>query len=168
MMNSRPADAPFGTISATQGALSPQERDALLREPIVAALGTIDDEGFPYVVNIWTEWDGESIWLLCRAKAAYVDHMRARPKVSILVARGDAAQTRVLVLGLAELVAGPAPLTADDRLREVATRMAVHYRGDAGARYIDESLAWPRTLFRIRPIRFRGWGHIDWHPRYRG
>lgn len=167
MTRGRRPSVAFGTVSAVQGALSPAERDALLREPIVASLATIDDDGAPYLVHIWIEWDGEAVWLLCRAKAAYVRHLTARPTASLLVARSDAAQTRVLITGEAEVVAGPAPLTDDKRMREVATRMAVHYRGEAGARYIEESLAWPRTLIRLRPRRFVGWGDIDWHPRYR-
>jgi pyridoxine/pyridoxamine 5'-phosphate oxidase len=166
-MTARQYSTAFGTVSAAQGALTDAERDSLLREPIVASLATTDDEGYPYVVHVWTEWDGRALWLLCRAKAAFVRHLTARPKVGILIARHDVAQTRVLILGDAEIVAGPAPLTEDTRMREVATRMAIHYRGEAGARYIDESLAWPRALVRIAPHRSIGWADIDWHPRYR-
>ena len=163
----REASRSFGTTSAGSGALTVEERDTLLREPIVASLSTITPDGYPYVVHVWTKWDGESVWLLLRAKAAFVGHIRERSKVAILVARSDAAQTRVLVLGEAEVVDGPGPLVPGERLHRYALSMAERYRGAAGVQYIAESLAWPRVLVRVRPIRFIGWGDIDWHPRYR-
>lgn len=163
----RQGSTAFGTVSAQQGALTREELDQLLREPIVASLATTTADGYPYVVHVWTEWDGENVWLLCRAKAAFVQHLRERPKIGLLIARSDAAQTRVLIMGEAEVVEGPATLSENRRLLEAASRMAVHYRGDAGARYIEESLEWPRCLVRIRPVRLIGWGDIDWHPRYR-
>lgn len=163
----RKASPAFGTTSAQSGALSTEERDALLSEPIVASLSTTTDDGYPYIVHVWTEWDGEAVWLLCRAKAAFVEHIRARPKVALLVARTDVAQTRVMIMGSAEIVEAPGPLVEGGRLHMYALSMAGRYRGEAGVQYIAESMAWPRVLVRIRPERFVGWGDIDWHPRYR-
>jgi len=165
-MDRRPSTG-FGTTEAHTGALTREEVDALLREPLIADLATITDDGYPHIVEIWTEWDGTSIWLLCRAKAAFVAHLRARPKVGLLVARRDAAQTRVLILGEATVTEGSASLDENPHLREVALRMALRYSGEAGARYIDASASWPRCLVRITPDRMIGWGDVDWHPRYR-
>lgn len=163
----RTPSSQFGTIDVGAGALSADELDALLREPLIGDLATTTDDGYPYVVEVWTEWDGESIWLLCRAKAAFVAHLRARPKVGLLVSRRDPAQTRVLILGEAAVTEGPATLDESPHLREVALRMALRYSGEAGARYIEASLGWPRCLVRIAPHRLIGWGDVDWHPRYR-
>lgn len=163
----RRASRAFGTVSAQSGALSTAERDTLLREPIVASLSTTTADGYPYIVHVWVEWDGEAVWLLCRAKAAFVQHIRERSKVALLVARSDAAQSRVLILGNAEIVEGPGPLIEGGRLHAYALSMARRYRGDAGVKYIAESMAWPRVLVRIQPERSIGWGDIDWHPRYR-
>jgi Pyridoxamine 5'-phosphate oxidase len=163
----RRASRSFGTVSARSGALTIEERHALLREPIIASLSTITPDGYPYVVHVWTEWDGEALWLLCRAKAAFVEHIRERSKVAILVARSDSAQTRVLILGAAEIVEGPGAMVEGGRLHAYALSMARRYRGEAGVQYISESMAWPRVLVRIQPVRFVGWGDIDWHPRYR-
>jgi PPOX class probable F420-dependent enzyme len=145
--------------------LSPEELDALLREPIVARLGTIDADGYPIIVPIWTEWDGTAIWLVVRSKADYAANLRERPKVSLSVVRGDAADTRALILGRAEIVEGPGPLSG--RLEAVARRMARRYEGETGDRYIDESLSWPRLLVRVVPQRIVSWGQAGWHPRYR-
>jgi PPOX class probable F420-dependent enzyme len=147
------------------GALSPEALDALLHEPIVARLGTIDPDGYPIVVPVWTEWDGSSVWLVARARADYAANLIARPKVSLSIVRGDAADTRVLIVGRAEVVEGPAPLAG--RMEEVARRMARRYEGEAGERYIDESRSWSRLLVRIVPDRIVSWGDPGWHPRYR-
>jgi PPOX class probable F420-dependent enzyme len=152
-----PADRP--------GPLSREALDALLREPIVARLGTIDADGYPVIVPIWTEWDGEAIWLVARAKADYSANLRARPKVSLSVVRDDAADTRALILGRAEIVEGPGPLSG--RLEAVARRMARRYEGADGDRYIEESMDWPRLLVRVVPDRIVSWGDPGWHPRYR-
>jgi PPOX class probable F420-dependent enzyme len=147
------------------GGLSPEALDALLRETIVARLGTIDDEGYPYVVPVWTEWDGRAMWLVARARAAYVAHLVARPRAALSIVRADAADTRALILGRAEIVAGPGPLEGE--MEALARRMARRYDGPDGDRYIDESRAWPRVLIRIVPDRIQSWGDPGWHPRYR-
>ena len=147
------------------GGLSPEALDALLREPIVARLATIDEDGYPYVVPVWTEWDGTAMWLVARARAAYVAHLAARPKVGLSIVRADMADTRVLILGRAEIVAGPGPLEGE--MEAAARRMATRYEGADGERYIDESLVWPRVLVRIAPDRIRSWGDAGWHPKYR-
>ncbi|HEX7472834.1 MAG TPA: pyridoxamine 5'-phosphate oxidase family protein [Candidatus Limnocylindrales bacterium] len=147
------------------GGLSPEALDALLREPIVARLATIDDEGYPYIVPVWTEWDGTAMWLVARARSAYAAHLTARPKVALSIVRADVADTRVLILGRAEIVAGPGPLEGE--MEAVARRMAGRYEGADGDRYIEESLAWPRVLVRIAPDRIQSWGDPGWHPKYR-
>jgi PPOX class probable F420-dependent enzyme len=147
------------------GGLEPVALDALLRETIVARLGTIDDDGYPYVVPVWTEWDGSAMWLIARARAAYVGHLAARPKVALSIVRGDADDTRALLLGHAEIVAGPGRLEGE--MEAMARRMARRYEGPDGDRYIDESLEWPRVLVRIMPDRIQSWGDPGWHPKYR-
>jgi nitroimidazol reductase NimA-like FMN-containing flavoprotein (pyridoxamine 5'-phosphate oxidase superfamily) len=147
------------------GGLTPEALDGLLRETIVARLATIDEEGYPYVVPVWTEWDGSAMWLVARARAAYVAHFAVRPKVALSVVRGDADDTRALLLGRAEVVAGPGRLEGD--MEAMARRTARRYEGPDGDRYIDESLEWPRVLVRIVPDRIRSWADPGWHPRYR-
>jgi PPOX class probable F420-dependent enzyme len=147
------------------GALSPEALDALLREPIVARLGTIDPEGYPVIVPIWTEWDGSAVWLVARARADYAANLVARPKVSLSIVRDDAADIRALIVGRAEVVEGPGPLAG--RMEEVARRMARRYEGEAGERYIEDSRDWPRLLVRVVPDRIVSWGDAGWHPRYR-
>jgi PPOX class probable F420-dependent enzyme len=163
-MSSEPTP-PAAEPSPSPGPLSPEDLDALLREPIVARLGTVDADGYPVIVPIWTEWDGSAVWLVVRSRADYAANLRERPKVCLSVVRADAADTRALILGQAEIVEGPGPLSG--RVEAVARRMARRYEGEAGDRYIEESLSWPRLLVRVVPDRIVSWGHPGWHPRYR-
>ena len=147
-------------------ALAPDALDTLFREAIVARLATIDDDGYPYVVPVWTEWDGSAMWLVARARSAYAAHLAARPKVALSIVRPDAADTRALILGRAEVVAGPGRLEGE--MEAMARRMARRYEGAAGDRYIRESLEWPRILVRIVPERIQSWDDPGWHPTHRG
>ena len=51
------------------GALSRPEIDRLLRRPILARLATVDPDGYPGIVPVWHDWDGEAAWLVARAEA---------------------------------------------------------------------------------------------------
>ena len=148
------------------GGLTPEQLDELLREAIVARLGTITPDGYPHIVPVWTAWDGGAIWLVARAKADYVVNLSANPRVSLSIVRPDAAETRALILGRAEIIEGPAPLSG--RMDSIAREMALRYEGEAGERYIEESQGWPRVLVRIVPERITSWGDPGWHPRYHG
>ncbi len=44
------------------GRLNESEVTAFLAEPHLARLACLDDEGWPYVVPLWQEWDGNSFW----------------------------------------------------------------------------------------------------------
>jgi hypothetical protein len=165
------ASRAFGEVTPAEGSLSREEVDALLREPLVAALATTDDDGYPYQVPIWIGWDGTDIWLITRGKSAFMAHIAARPRVSILRLEGlegAPANTRVLLLGDAEVVAGPGPLVPGELMHEVALRLAVHYQGaEIAAGYIERTRGWARYLVRIHPVRIVSWSHHDWHPKYR-
>jgi PPOX class probable F420-dependent enzyme len=147
------------------GGLSEEELDELLRETIVGRLATIDAEGYPHIVPVWTYWDGRQVFLVARAKATYVENLRSRPRVALSIVRSDAADTRALIQGDAEIVDGPGPL--EGRMLDIARDMAVRYEGPEGLDYIGESHDWPRVLVVITPRSVVTWGDPDWHPRYR-
>jgi PPOX class probable F420-dependent enzyme len=153
------------SVGRTSGALTPAEIDELLRRPIVARLATIDADGYPAVVPVWIEWDGEAAWLVARAGAGYLGDIRREPRVGLSVVADDDPDRRVQVRGRATIVEGPAPLRG--RLLSLARAMALRYEGAAGLEYVKASRDWPRCLVRIDPLRVRSWGSPDWHRRYK-
>ena len=147
------------------GKLAAKELDALLRETIIARLSTIDRDGYPHIVPVWTHWDGTKLYLVARAKATHVANLRVCPKVAVSIVRDDDTGTRALIQGHAEIIDESGPLAG--RTLEIARDMAMRYEGEAGERYIQESLEWPRVLVAITPARVLTWGDPGWHPRYR-
>ncbi len=73
-----------------------QELLKLLRERPVAALGTLDDEGLPFVSMVPFAVEPESGHLVLHVSglAAHTRHLAARPEVSLMVmGADDAAET---------------------------------------------------------------------------
>ena len=153
------------TDQSASGKLAPEQLDQLLREPINARLGTVTPEGYPYVVPIWTEYDGRAVWLVSLARSRHAQNILANPKVSISIARDTSDLTRAVILGRAEAVQGPGPLNG--RMLEVALSMCRRYTGADTDPYSAESKAWPRCLFRVIPEQITSWGGAVHHPRYR-
>ncbi len=146
------------------GRLTRAALDALLRRPLLARLATLDAQGYPAIVPVWTEWDGTAAWIVARAGAAYVADIRGDPRVCLSVVADDDPDLRAQLFGRAEIAADAAPLAG--RALEVARRMALRYEGEPGLAYIERSRDWPRVLLRLAPSRIVSWGSPDWHPRY--
>ena len=122
-----------------------------------------NEEGHPHVVHVWTEWDGEATWLLCPPRPHSCSTPRppegSRSFGSIRCRSDSGPDPR---RGLDRGKARRRSILAA-RHHHVALRMAIDYKGDAGARSIDQSLDWPRCLVRIDPVKLIGWGDVDWH-----
>ena len=136
--------------------LTGEELDAFVREPVVARLAMLDELGYPYVVPVWFEYDGEAYWVVARESVAYIKHLQRDPRVALSIAEDVGTFRRVQVRGRAEIVEGPA---TEGRWIEILTRIAVRYRGPEGAHWIERSREFRRYLIRIQPERvlsFRG------------
>lgn len=145
--------------------LSPQQLREFLSQPIIARLATSRDSQ-PYIVPLWFHWDGEAFYLIARARSRYVEDIRSNPKVALSIAQDTGELDRVLVLGQAEIVEGPA---TGGRWVELARLMARRYFGEAdGEAYFARTAAEPRYLIRIVPESMTTWqGRGQWHRRYR-
>jgi nitroimidazol reductase NimA-like FMN-containing flavoprotein (pyridoxamine 5'-phosphate oxidase superfamily) len=67
------------------GRLSDTEVTTFLAEPQLARLACLDDEGWPYVVPCWQEWDGDSFWVIPREKSAWARYLANDPRCAISV-----------------------------------------------------------------------------------
>jgi PPOX class probable F420-dependent enzyme len=140
--------------------LTAEELKAFLAQPYLAMLGTVREDGGPYVVPVWHEYDGEALYIVARERSQYVSHIRRDPRVAVAVV-GD--KTQVLILGQATIVEGP---TTQGRWVEIAFRMAERYGGEDGLQYLRGTLDRPRYLIRVVPEKITSWQGGDWHPRY--
>jgi len=144
--------------------LTKDEMDRFLATPVVARLATVKPDGSPYVVPVWQQWDGESMWIIPRARSSFVGHIGHEPRVCVSCADDGSGHRRVLIEGVAEIVEGPVGMVG--RMLEIAKEMAVRYMGPEGPSYLGATADRPRYLVRVRPVRVTSWQGGEWHPRY--
>ena len=148
--------------------LTPEQVSEFLATPVIARLATVKPDGGPYVVPVWQHWDGESMYVIPRGGARFVEHLRSEPRVAVSCADDwenfvGAGHRRVLIEGRAEIVEGPVLMTG--RLLDIAREMAERYQGDAGRKYLDGTMHKRRYLLRIVTDTMTTWEGA-WHPRY--
>lgn len=152
------------------GGLDEAETAAFLADPWNGRLATVDEHGWPYVAPVWYEYvPGDRTFLVVgRERAAWVDHVRAEPRVAFHVADdAHAEHTRVLVQARAEIEEGPVPPRDSPRLLDLTRRLSLRYLGPGGPAYAERTLGRPRVLVRLLPERWLTWTGREWHARYR-
>lgn len=145
----------------SEGRLSPEELDTFLALPLLCRLACLDGRGWPYVVPVWFEWDGAGFWIIPRKRSAWAAHLAADPRVGLSI--DDESGKRVVCQGTAQLVEEP---NVGGRWVEIGRRMAVRYRGEAGAAYLEATLDQERWLFRVTPDHLITWNGAGWHEKY--
>lgn len=146
--------------------LSKPRLDRFLKQSsLIATLATLDRDGRPYLVPVWYEWDGTSLWIVSKPKAEYVENLRRNPQAAVSIATPKLPYMRVYVQGRARLIK-----TAKDWL-PMGRRMAARYLGKAeGRSYIEKTKDWTRIYIKIKPVRIVSWdggstGHA-WGKKY--
>jgi hypothetical protein len=145
------------------GQLDREELDSFLAEGRIARLACIDEEGWPYVVPCWQEWDGEGFWVIPRKKSAWAGYLRQEPRCAITVDE-DGTLRKVIAQCTAKLVEEP---NVGGRWVPIAERMSLRYLGENGPKYLEPTLDKPRWLFYLEPHRRWTWQGVDWARRYK-
>lgn len=150
----------------TIGTIERQEMDEMLKQGIVCRLAVLDDEGWPYVVPVWFEWDPDEqvFWVVPRQKSAWGRYMAREPRVALTIDTPEPPYRKVAAQGIAEVVEEP---NTGGAWVAIAERMSIRYLGPHGADYLQPTIDRPRWLFRIRPKKLLTWQGVDWHPRYK-
>ena len=135
-------------------AMSQGEIEALLGEPRVSVLGTVDPDGSPALAPVWHLWrDGAAIVLTDRSSRKW-RNIRANPRVSLCVDTKEAPYRAAIVEGTATEV--------EDDYAALLREAAVHYLGErAGNRYAERSsgTAGTSVVVRIVPERIVSWAY---------
>ena len=125
----------------------------------IMKLATLTSEGWPYVVPVWYDYDGQVFTVAGRCKARWVSNIRSDSRASVCIDTTDAPYTRVLIEADAEIV--------DSAWLPSSPERSIRYLGEeAGRRYFDEMRHVPRALIRIVPRKITTWAGGGWHPRY--
>jgi Pyridoxamine 5'-phosphate oxidase len=145
------------------GRLDSEEIEKFLAEPQIARLACLDEDGWPYVVPCWQEWDGEAFWVIPRAKSVWARHLQRDPRCAITVDE-PGRQRKVLARCRAELVEEP---NVGGQWVPIAERMSLRYLGENGPKYLAPTLDKPRWLYRLDPLDVQTWQGQDWAGRYK-
>jgi PPOX class probable F420-dependent enzyme len=148
-------------------AMTDAERAEFLAQPVIARLGCLDDDGYPYVVPVWFAYADSGFYLVPRARSEWARYLQRDGRASLCIDAAELPYRRVLVKGRAEVIETP---NVGGRWVEYGTRMAQNYRGAAGLAYMEQTKDEPRWLFFIRPEKITstngGWAtrykHSQW------
>ena len=77
-----------------------------LREPNLARVATVDQDGEPHVVPAWYWWDGESFWIGAQASDQKVANARRRGRAGIEVDADIRRRRGIYALGPARVYDG--------------------------------------------------------------
>lgn len=148
------------------GKMSPEDYSSFLAEARPVRLACIDDNGIPYLVPMWYEWDSEDngFWIVPRKKSIWAKYIKARPNVAISIDEENPPYRKVFVQGKAELIEEP---NLGGQWVDVATKMSYRYLGENGPDYLEPTLNEPRWLFKVKPDKVRTWQGVDWAKKYK-
>ncbi|HZW34464.1 MAG TPA: pyridoxamine 5'-phosphate oxidase family protein [Isosphaeraceae bacterium] len=151
--------------AAASGPLGPTDLARFLAEGRVATLSCLGENGYPYSVPVWYQWEDGRFWVVARAGARWAHCLERNPRVSLAISESSPPLRRVLVEGNAEPVTGPGSV---ERIRAIELQMAARYLGPAAASYLAAMPGRARRAFVIVPGKLVTWHGLAPHPRYQG
>jgi PPOX class probable F420-dependent enzyme len=77
-----------------------------LRDEEIIWLTTVDKSGRPQPRPVWFHWDGETVMILSRAKAAKVGHIQRNPAVALNFNTDEEGGSVGVILGEAQVAPG--------------------------------------------------------------
>ena len=147
------------------GPLTDAEKRDFFRRPLIARLGTVGEDGAPYVVPVWFEWEERdgTFLVVIREKARFMPGLLREPRVCLSIAAESPPYTRATIMGRAEIAGRP---RESDEWKEVGRRMSARYVADVDPGYFDRTAKYPRWLVRIVPYETTTWRGGGWHRSY--
>ena len=130
--------------------MTPEQRDAFLRETRIAKLATLNADGSPSIVPVWFEWDGSQAFVFTLDSSPKVRRIKRDARVALSVEQPVAVREAwVTIEGTASVEPGGF---------ELAERLAPRYYDAERSRSALESWAAQRdhwVVLRISPRRIR-------------
>ncbi len=128
--------------------LTPAETAEFLQtRRVLMRIATVDREGNPHVTPIWFVYEDGRIWFTPREQSAWLQHIRAHPRIAVTIDEEAAPYRKVIVRGAAEIVHD---LGDDDAWRDRYRRISERYTTPEGAdAYITNTIDQPRALMSL-------------------
>jgi nitroimidazol reductase NimA-like FMN-containing flavoprotein (pyridoxamine 5'-phosphate oxidase superfamily) len=148
----------------SQVALTADEQAAFLNESHVAALSTVDKDGFPHLVAmIFVAREG-AIFMTSWAKAQKVLNIRRNPKVGILIEDGAtyADYRGISIRGTCEIIEDPEEVLGI--MRSIVGRQVEPAATEPPPGSFDHIAK--RVALKITPVKIASWDHRKLGGRY--
>ena len=146
------------------GKLTEDEMTEFLSGAQFCRIGCLDEDGWPYVVPCWFEYNDDGFYIIPRGRSTWARYIQRDPRVFLCIDDSTIYNCRVLVKGEATVLEEP---NTGGRWVEIARRMSVRYLGERGPDYLEPTMAEPRWLLFVRPVKMRTWQGVDWAKRYK-
>lgn len=146
------------------GRMTQEEVDAFLAGSRLMRIACLKEDGRPYVVPIWYEWDGKGFWVIPRKKSFWAQCLLKQKYCAATIDEEQPPLRKILVEGEAELIEEP---NVGGKWVPIAERMSIRYLGEHGPEYLQPTLEDPRWLFRIHPSKMTTWQGVAWAKKYR-
>ena len=148
----------------SQIALTADEQAAFLNESHVAALSTLDKDGFPHVVAMVFVARENAIFMTSWAKAQKVLNIRRNPKVGILIEDGAtyADYRGISMRGTCEILKDPGQVL--DIMRSIVGRQMGPSATEPPPGSFDH--VEKRVALKITPVKIASWDHRKLGGRY--
>jgi len=128
-------------------AMSPEERDAFLREERTCRVASVKSDGAPHLSALWFAWDGEALWLTSIVKSQRWTDIEREPRVSVLVDAGhDFGELRGVEISGTAHVVGEVPRTGEPNDELVVPEQLFGDKYAGGAFGHDGRHAWLRIV----------------------
>jgi nitroimidazol reductase NimA-like FMN-containing flavoprotein (pyridoxamine 5'-phosphate oxidase superfamily) len=154
------------------GGMMDEERDAFLAGDSLARLACLKPDGSPYVIPVWYQWDGESIWFVGRQRSIWCEYIKNDGRVSAVIdaphsppdESGKSTEIpKVFMEGTAEVVEEP---NVGGQWVQVAEEMSYRYLGPNGPTYLTGTINQPRWLIKLTPSKIKTWQGVGWARKY--
>ena len=145
------------------GGMTQTEMEEFLGGNILCRLGVLDDDGWPYVVPVWFQYQEGGFYIIPRERSNWARYMQNDKRVYLDIDE-EGSLRKVLVKGEADLVETP---NVGGKWVEIAREMSYRYLGPHGPDYLVPTLNEPRWLFFVRPVTITTWQGVDWAKRYK-
>lgn len=114
---------------------------------VLMRIATVDGDGHPHVTPIWFVYEDGRVWFTPREQSAWLQHIRAHPRIAVTIDEEAAPYRKVIVEGEATIVHD---LGEDDVWRDRYRRISERYTTPEGAgAYITNTIDQPRALMAL-------------------
>jgi nitroimidazol reductase NimA-like FMN-containing flavoprotein (pyridoxamine 5'-phosphate oxidase superfamily) len=145
------------------GGMTEEQIEEFLASNVLARLGCLMKDGWPYVVPTWFQFKDGGFYIIPRERSAWARMLERDPRCYLTIDEPDTLR-KVMVKGEAEMIEGP---NVGGRWVEIANEMSYRYLGEHGPDYLVPTLNEPRWLFFVKPLKMTTWQGTDWARKYK-